>query len=97
MVVMIGICPLIAYNAIAQFESQDRLFVKVDLFTELEDIKYLDNSEISYDRIGHVQEQIIIHRWNEITAVNQVLITARMTALGYEDRGLVQEQTGVPR
>lgn len=69
-------------------DTTDKFFKKDFCNSEnnlLTDILYTDNSELSYDSSGCPISIKIIHKWNELSIVNQNLITSRLNAQGYID------------
>jgi hypothetical protein len=52
---------------------------------------YTTGEEVSYDIQGYPSTQIIIHRWNEISVLQQGLIVSRLTSEGYTEGQEVPE------
>src|SRR5574341_509788 len=69
----------------AQVVSISKIFEKSNNIS-LDNFTYTDGQVISYDRANYTPEQIIIHRWNEISLLNQQAIIAQLTSLGYTEK-----------
>ena len=79
--------PLILY-ANAQVTPTDRFFQKnfcQSELTLLNGINYTTGEELSYDSSGCPVSTKVIHRWNELSTSNQIIITSRMSTIGYAD------------
>lgn len=80
---------VLIFFATAQTEPQDRIFVKSFCANEdslLSDIRYTDDTELSYDSSGCPESVKVIHRWNELRITDQNVINSRMTVNGYIDK-----------
>lgn len=76
------------YNVQAQVEPIDRYFQKDFCMVEqtlFDDINYVSGEQVSYDSVGCPVSTKIVHRWNELSVINQNLIVARMSNDGYSD------------
>ncbi len=80
--------PVIIYIAQAQVEPTDRFFEKDFCASEttlLDGVNYTNGDELSYSSSGCPVSMKTIHRWNELGSAQQILITSRLNANGYDD------------
>jgi hypothetical protein len=77
----------------AQIENQDRTFIDScdELDDNIDEIREITGSEISYDIAGCPNTAIIIHNWDSISIEDQQLIRTELTAKGYEEQNGITE------
>lgn len=75
---------LIPYAILAQTQTTQKLFfLGTSPVGVLDDFLYPSGDQISYDISGYPPITIIIHKWNELGAVQKTQITVRLQTMGY--------------
>jgi len=73
----------VSYINAQSTQTQKAFYLGTNPVGVLDDFLYPSGDQISYDIAGYPPITITVHKWNELSTVQQTQITVRLQTMGY--------------
>ena len=86
--ILVG-CIMYIVNATAQIQTssiEKRFTTCVNSIPELDNLRYSNGKQISYDIIGCPVTNVVIHDWQDVNVIDKASVTNTLSAKGYIEK-----------